>query len=346
MLQNKVMFLLKANDNNYYFMLRDVNLRRFVPKNETQQRGMGKEVFDLRELEAFHEVLSCGNLTAAARQMNVPKSTISRRIRQLEENIGQNLLRREARGLAPTEAGFVFGQYAKQLLELASEGCTAVDALRRDVSGELTIFCHPALMRSWFGGLFHQFIERYQQVNIVLRTQLMPPDQDVSDTVCIWLGELPDTSLRSVDLGVLTQSSYCSPAYLAQHPELASKDVSPADVSKWITLLVDDSAQHLFNLSDQRVFALKGEAQLKVDQFLLQGDAVCRGLGVGIMPDWLVEKRLGVHPDTMLRCLPSWRGPDLPISLLYPHGHVPKRVRTFIEYVQAFVPVEWQSQAV
>ena len=66
---------------------------------------------------------------------------------------------------------------------------------------------------------------------------------------------------------------------------------------------------------------------------------------LGLMPDWLVEQRMRAHPGSFRRCLPDWRGPDLPVTLLYPHGHLPRRVRAFVAHLRSSVPMAWPAAA-
>lgn len=83
-----------------------------------------------------------------------------------------------------------------------------------------------------------------------------------------------------------------------------------------------------------------------VDQFNVQGDAIAAGRGLGLMPIWLAERRLQAHPGSFQLCLPDWFGPDLPVTLLYPHGVLPRRVRAFIAHLRACVPEEWARASV
>src|SRR5699024_90327 len=105
---------------------------------------------DLDELSAFVAVMQSGSLTLSARQQGVAKSTLSRRISQLESRLGQRLLYRQANRLIPTEAGLLFLDYCHQILRLAEQSQQALDELRQDIRGELKIDVHNAFSRGWF----------------------------------------------------------------------------------------------------------------------------------------------------------------------------------------------------
>src|SRR5690606_20220881 len=87
-------------------------------------------------------------------------------------------------------------------------------------------------------------------------------------------------------------------------------------------------------------------AALEVDQLIQLGDALARGMGVGLLPDWLATMRMQAHPDTLVPCLPDWRASSQPLWLLYPHGHMPRRLSAFLAYIREQAPADWRDQAV
>ena len=103
-------------------------------------------MYDLKELEAFAAVVRSGSLSLTARELNLPKSTLSRRIRQLEAGVGQSLLRRESNQLIPNEAGHVFYRYCDEILGLARQGSEALNELHEVITGELVLRSHEAFI--------------------------------------------------------------------------------------------------------------------------------------------------------------------------------------------------------
>jgi len=221
-------------------------------------------MYDLEELEAFVSVVRTGSLTASTRDLGCPKSTLSRRIRQLEEAVGQPLLLRQSRKVVPNDAGRVFYRYSNDILELAARGREALDELKEEVSGRLELCCHESLVRGWFAGVVEAFMDEYPDMRVALHTQQRVPEK-LDNGICLWLGAAPECPLRQERLG--------------------------------------------------------------------------------LMPDWLVEQRMRAHPGSFRRCLPDWRGPDLPVTLLYPHGHLPRRVRAFVAHLRSSVPMAWPAAA-
>lgn len=300
-------------------------------------------MYDLKELEAFVSVVKTGSLSISTRELKLPKSTLSRKIRNLEEVLGQPLLSRESRRLTPNEAGKVFYRYSNSILELATQGREALDELNERVSGKLVLRCHESLMRSWFSRLVESFMANHEELTVSVETQRGVP-QSLADGVCVWVGCPLDIPLRLKPLGHLSQGVYGSPEYFAKHgcPQV------PGDLHKhaWVDLLGAGKSELVLRHSCHGVYPLSPSSRgLTLDQFALQGDAIANGRGLGLMPHWLVERRSMAHPGTFESCLPGWQGPALQVSLLYPHGVLPRRVRAFINHIQDSVPASWWEQS-
>ncbi|WP_346301480.1 LysR family transcriptional regulator, partial [Halomonas sp. BM-2019] len=139
---------------------------------------MAASMHDFDELNAFCAVMASGSLTRSARELGLAKSTLSRRISQLEARLGQ--------------------------------------PLRREVSGELAIEVHSALARGWLGPLMDDFMARYPQVALTLQTGKALPDPPDSHRVHIWLGDVPDSGLRQEALGALGRGLYAHHDYLTR----------------------------------------------------------------------------------------------------------------------------------
>lgn len=301
-------------------------------------------MYDLKELEAFVSVVRTGSLTASTRDLDLPKSTLSRRIRQLEEAVGQPLLSRQSKRIFPNDAGRVFYRYSNEILELVSQGHEALDELREGVSGVLELRCHEAFVRGWFAGMVEDFRNQHPGLRVSIRTERDTP-QDEVEGVCLWLGAPADGNFRCEMLGYLTQGIYGSAAYCGKHgcPE------SPADLDthSWIDMLGTDGCGVVLNHPQHGSYPIMPRAgRFSVDQYTVQGDAIAAGRGVGLMPHWLAERRLAQHPNAFQLCMPEWQGPVLPVSLLYPHGILPRRTRLFVQSVRSAVPSAWKRQPV
>lgn len=300
-------------------------------------------MYDLKELEAFVSVVKTGSLTASTRDLDLPKSTLSRRIRQLEEAVGQPLLQRQSKRIFPNDAGRVFYRYSVEILELVSQGREALDELREGVSGTLELYCHEAFIRGWFARMVERFRDQHAGLSVSVRTLRAQPEE-VTEGVCVWLGAPPEGNYRCEVLGYLSQGIYGSPDYFDTH----GRPESPADLSNhaWIDMLGTDSSGVVLNHAVHGPYPIMPRAGgFSVDQYTVQGDAIAGGRGVGLIPHWLADQRLRAHPEAFELCMAQWQGPALPVSVLYPHGMLPRRTRLFVQNVRASAPAEWRRQA-
>ncbi|WP_432698206.1 LysR family transcriptional regulator [Marinobacterium sp. YM272] len=296
-------------------------------------------MFGLQELEAFAAVMKGRSLTDSARALDLPKSTLSRRIRQLETSLGQRLLRRESNRLIPTEAGHLFYGYCDEILKQAAQSRLALDELREDVSGFLDVYCHDMLLRGWLGPLALDFMERYPALEMNLSTQVTVPGPELVDGVCVWVGSEPETAMRCEKLGNLSQGVYGHPDYLhrlgrPEHP----RDVG---VHCWVNLSRDNRGADLWHPREGRYRTAAPSRCFAVDRSFIQVDAIVNGGGIGLLPHWMVALRQQHHPGTLVPCFPDWQGPDLGVYLLYPHGQLPRRTQVFIAALRELVPDAW-----
>ena len=298
-------------------------------------------MYDFDELAAFEAVMEDGSLSRSAARLGVSKSTLSRRIHQLEAHLGQPLLRRQSNCMLATEAGEVFLRYCHQLQQLARQSHQALDELKEAVSGELTVHVHSIFLRGWFTSCAEAFLARHPGVRLEVRTQFAAPAVGDELALGLWLGRVADCSLRQESLGRLSRRLYAHPDYLARrgvpaHPgELGGHD--------WVDLLGDTGeGLALHHERDGIVDIAPPASRLRVDHHAMHIDAIARGRGLGVLPDWLVEQRERAHPGDLVPCLEAWRPSALPVTLLYPFGQQTRRVSSLLEMLRQSVPAGWQ----
>jgi len=299
-------------------------------------------MYDFDELAAFADVMTTGSLTRSAQKLGLAKSTLSRRISQLEARLNQPLLRRQANRLIPTEAGLLFQSYCTELLAMAAHSQEALAELREEISGKVTLEVHGALARGWMAGVMDAFLTRYPKVELTLHTRETPPSKMHSNSVHIWLGATHECGLNQERLGHLTRGLYANPHYLAhagtpQHPQ-------ELDAHAWIDLLDTASSGLLLHHPEHADYLFNApRSRLRVDLTALHIDAIAYGQGIGLLPHWVVEKRECHHPGDLVNCLPGWEPAPLPITLLYAYGHHSRRANVLLEFLREQVPAAWQT---
>ncbi|MFI0472041.1 LysR family transcriptional regulator [Halomonas sp. HMF6819] len=299
-------------------------------------------MYDFDELNAFSDVMATGSLTRSAQRMGVAKSTLSRRISQLESRLNQPLLRRQANQLTPTEAGLLFHGYCTELLTLARQSQEALSELREEISGKITLEVHGALARNWVSKVVDTFLDRHPGIELTLQSRERPSTTLQTNSVHIWLGALDECGLNQERLGQLTRGLYASPRYLAQAPALTHP--SDLDHHAWIDLLDTDTTRlPLYHASAPEYVFSPPRSRLRVDQTLIHVDAIANGQGIGLLPHWIVHQREMHHPGELVPCLAGWEPQPLPVSMLYAFGHHSRRVSALLGCLREHVPHQWQA---
>ncbi|AVI64118.1 LysR family transcriptional regulator [Halomonas sp. GFAJ-1] len=300
-------------------------------------------MYDFDELAAFNDIMTTGSLTRSAQKLGLAKSTLSRRISQLEARLNQPLLRRQANRLIPTEAGLLFHHYCIELLAMAAHSQEALAELREEISGKVTLEVHGALARGWIAGVIDAFLTRYPKIELTLHTRERPPTKMQSNSVHIWLGAPHECGLNQERLGHLTRGLYANPRYLGnvgtpQHP-------NELDAHAWIDLLDTASSGLLLHHPEHADYLFNApRSRLQVDLTALHIDAIAYGQGIGLLPHWLVEGRERHHPGDLINCLPGWEPAPLPVTLLYAYGHHSRRVNALLAFLREQVPAAWQTR--
>lgn len=300
-------------------------------------------MYDFDELAAFDSVMTSGSLTHSARKLGLAKSTLSRRITQLERRLGQPLLRRQSNRLLPTEAGQAFHVYCRQMLELAAKGRQALDELQAEISGELQLAIHSDLARGWLTSRLKQFLQRHPAVQLTLRTCSTPPIEANSQAVTVWLGDTTGSELHQEVLGWLSRGVYGQPAYLAQH----DYPRHPHDLARhaWIDLLGETEQDVTLTHPQEGELCLQAPpSRLRVDQQALHIDVIAKGHGLGLLPDWLATGQERAQPGSLMRCLSEWHAAPMPVTLLYPYGPQPRRLSELLTFLRQAVPTEWAAE--
>jgi DNA-binding transcriptional LysR family regulator len=105
-------------------------------------------MIDLNELYLFTQVVDQRGFASAARLLGMPKSTLSRKISQLEDRLGVRLLQRSTRQLSVTEIGQIYHQHCAAMIAEADSAQDAIDKAQSEPQGRLRITCPVSLMQS------------------------------------------------------------------------------------------------------------------------------------------------------------------------------------------------------
>ncbi|WP_370218186.1 LysR substrate-binding domain-containing protein [Thalassolituus sp.] len=184
-----------------------------------------REEFDLNEMAIFVHVVEAGSFTGAARHLGLPKSTVSRKITQLEERLGVRLIQRTTRSLRLTDTGNAYYNQCARILGEIEEANIAVTRMQSTPTGTLRITAPVLFGSTVLSGLIADYCDQHPQVTVdmALSDQKLDLVQDGID-VAFRVGTLEDSSLIGRHLGDVRSLLCASPEYIKKHGELQHPD--------------------------------------------------------------------------------------------------------------------------
>jgi DNA-binding transcriptional LysR family regulator len=298
---------------------------------------------DLNDTLLFVRVVEQGSFTAAARLLGLPKATVSRKVRDLEDRLGARLLNRTTRRLSLTEAGTVYFERSKRIAEDLDEAENAVHQLEGSPRGWLRVTAPYALGVTLLGPILPEFRKRYPDVrlDIVLSSEILDLVGGEID-VALRVGSLPDSSLSAHRLTVFETQVVASTGYLARHGE----PLVPEDLENHHALVVAPTRRgeaHAWRLSNGE----RDEAFPVRPAFVANDPYLLRSMLFGHQGLMLTSTAIardtppGVHVRPVLA---SWRGPGLELNAVFVGGRViSPRVRVFVDFIAECLRERWPS---
>lgn len=295
-------------------------------------------MLDLNDFRYFVRIADCGGVTAASRNLNVPKSTVSHRLQQLETSLGVRLINRTSRSLSMTDAGQLFYRHAVATLEQADLAESAVRERLAEPSG--TIRFTTAVATSLFAirPILSEFIRRYPKINLILHTSddqidIVGGRYDLA--VRAHSGPLSDSTLVQRTLAPAPWVLFAATDYLAQRGvPLTPKDLDGHD--KLTMLRPGPTVWKLRNPTHGEV-VVPVEARLAGNDIVVLKQAVQEGLGIVSLPAYICREE--IRSGALQRVLPDWVEAEATITAVIPfrHGLLPS-VRAFVDYLVEEIP--------
>ncbi|MBM4360358.1 MAG: LysR family transcriptional regulator [Deltaproteobacteria bacterium] len=291
----------------------------------------GRVTVDLNAMTVFARVAQCGSFSAAARALGMPKSTVSRRVAELEQQLGARLLQRTTRRLALTDVGQTYFRHCARIAAEVEEAERAVSEHQSEPRGTLRV---TAPMNFEFLG---PIVARYLEENPGVELELMCADRVIDLVqegfdIAIRAGKLVDSSLVARGLGAHRAQLVASPRYL----ERAGTPRTPSALERHDGILFGaNGSRRTWQLERERErIAVSPRARLVVNDYAVMTEATLAGLGVALLPE--VRVAAAVAEGQLLRVLPRWSAPEVPLQAVYPSTrHIAPKVRSFLEHLRA-----------
>jgi DNA-binding transcriptional LysR family regulator len=296
----------------------------------------------LDDIALFVEVARRKNFSRAAESSGVPVSTLSRRISELERNIGVKLFRRSTRKVDLTEAGGVYFERCEKIVAEARIAHEQLLEVAQQPKGRLRVSMPTSLAVMYMPEIIREFGETYPDIDCEIDLSIHPVDllADPFDLV-IRFGHQPDSSVISRQIASASLGLYASADYLAKNGTPAI----PADLVHHQCLrssaTKEDSTWVLKRGTDTERVTVSGRLVLN-NVIMLQRMAM---QGVGIVPMSCIYATCASKDKELVRVLPEWELTPIPLLALFPSRLMPAKTRVFLDFLQARLPAAKAQRA-
>jgi len=294
---------------------------------------------DLNEILVFARVVQAGSFTSAAAELGMPKSTVSRKVSDLEERLKSRLLQRTTRKLSLTDVGRTYYDYCARIVGEIEDGERAVSRLQESPRGLLRVTAPVNV--AFLGPIVSDYLKRYPEVRLELFCTALAVDLvEERFDLGIRAGTLADSTLIARSLGSVRWFLVATPAYLKRR----GRPRSPDDLKKHDCLLfgagIDNAGVRLENADTSVQVALS--ARLMVTDMDVLHAVAAAGLGIALLPASRCAEDLRAR--RLERVLADWNAPSTPVHVVYPSTrHLSPKVKTFVEHLhERMTPPPWE----
>lgn len=300
---------------------------------------MGRTV-DVNDMLIFAQVAESGGFTAASKVLDIPKSTVSRRVSELEETLGVRLLQRTTRTLSLTDVGRAYAERCQALrLEIEDANEVALSS-GRTPRGRLRVTAPIEIGRRYVAPCLAEFAMRYPEVAVEI---------DLSDVardlvgegwdLAVRVGELADSTLIARKLGPTQQFLCAAPRYLEGRDPLGR----PSDLADHDTLVMTAGIGGFvwkFESGDE-IIEISVAPRAEANDFEAVSRMAVAGLGIARLPAWVAWEHL--RSGALVPLLTEYRPVDLGVYVVYPSRRNPSaKLQLFLELLnERLSPAPW-----
>ncbi|AQU81623.1 LysR family transcriptional regulator [Halomonas sp. 'Soap Lake  len=286
----------------------------------------------LVSMRIFRRVSELGSFTKAADDLDITAATVSKHIAFLERDIDTRLINRTTRRMSLTDAGRGFLKRIQALLDELDDAELEARGAQAEPRGTIRVNVPMTFGVTHIAEAIDSFLNRYPEIDIELQLSdrmidLVEHGVDIAIRV---RAALSDSSLMARPLRKSRNIVCASPQYLGHAPEIRT----PADLARHNCLM--------FTLHDRpKVWELGGEevvvnGNLRVDSSLAIRQSVLRGMGIGLLPRFLVQP--DIENGSLIPLLQDFPPKDYTVYALFPPGRKqPMKVRMLLDHLDQYL---------
>ncbi|MDF1664173.1 MAG: LysR substrate-binding domain-containing protein [Planctomycetota bacterium] len=287
------------------------------------------DAWTLRDLEAVVAIGQQGSFIAAARILQISRSSVTRSVARLERDLGATLFQRTTRQVRVTDTGSRFLLRAESALRELMEAAQEAREAEGVAVGRLRVACSATFGAQFLVPHLASFQERHPGVELDLRfsdrrVDLLNDEIDVA----IRLGELEDSSLILHRIAAEQRWLYASPKYLAQF----GSPQNPGDLREHKCLFLGDDCRWRFHVAGE-IEVLEVGGGMRTDLGVVLVQTALAGMGIARLSAWAAHDAL--EDGRLVRVLPELTvGSCGVIGAIYPPSKVfPRKLSAFLSFL-------------
>ncbi|WP_394822829.1 LysR family transcriptional regulator [Pendulispora albinea] len=286
----------------------------------------------IEELEAFVRVAELGSLTAAAKRLRVPKSTLSRRLSRLEEGLGTQLLTRTTRKLHLTEVGTAYLEQVAPALARIDEASREAQGDRDIPRGHLRITAPVDLATTWLPPLVAVFRARHPalRIEVLVEARFMDLVGEGVDLAVRPAFELADSGLVARRISSTELALWASPRYLRRH----GTPRAPSDLTDHVLAVLGRPIARLTLSGPDGAHTADVQTSIASNDPIFLRELALKDGGIAILPGLFARADRG-----LARVLPGYCLRPVGLYLVHPAARVvPAKVRVFRDFLAKHAP--------
>ncbi|HUS28180.1 MAG TPA: LysR family transcriptional regulator [Kofleriaceae bacterium] len=298
---------------------------------------------DLNDIVVFTKVVETKSFTGAADALGLPKSTVSRKLAQLEERLGVRLVQRTTRKLALTEIGEAYYERCSRIVADVAAAEQLVTDMQSTPRGRLRVTSTIDFSTRFLGEIIADFLAQHPDINVELEATDRVVDLiDDGFDLAVRFGPMPESTLIAKRLVSLHLILVASPEYLARRnmpktvEELDEHDhvlFTPASRNQTWTLV--------HNNGGEQTYEFGRPARLASNNYGAVVDVARANGGIALISEFMITDEL--KTGRLVHVLPEWKTRPTDVHAVYPaRQNVPPRLTLFLEHLsKSLNPPPW-----
>lgn len=263
-------------------------------------------------MAVFACIAQQGSITGASDKLELPKSTVSLKLKELEEQLGIRLIQRTTRTLTLTEHGQLFYEHCQEMLSAGDAAARTMQGLQDEPRGNLKLTCPFGLSDTRLHRTIARYCERYPRVKLEVRASNTRVDiiKEGID-IALRLGTLEDSSLVARKVTECRRWALASPRYLEHH----NRPNKPHDLTQH-RCIVSSFTPHWRFTDGKKLHTITPTPHVRVTDVVMARELAIAGVGICMLPDILLASELDT--GALVPVLPDYPMEVGDLNLLYP----------------------------